>query len=44
MEASLGNIAEQHMSYQQFLTPLPAELHALVEQAKQCDSQVFSSY
>ena len=41
-EASLGNIAEQHMSYQQFLTPLLEELHALVEQAKQCDSQVFA--
>ncbi|WP_462169063.1 DNA topoisomerase III [Pseudoalteromonas lipolytica] len=41
-EASLSNIAEQQMSYQQFLTPLLDELQQLVEQAKHCDSQVFA--
>ncbi|WP_075594061.1 DNA topoisomerase III [Pseudoalteromonas sp. PAB 2.2] len=41
-EASLSNIAEQQMSYKQFLTPLLDELQQLVEQAKHCDSQVFA--
>lgn len=41
-EASLSNIAEQQMSYQQFLTLLLDELQQLVEQAKHCDSQVFA--
>jgi DNA topoisomerase-3 len=41
-EASLGNIAQQAMSYQQFLQPLLVELEGFVQQAASCDSHVFS--
>ncbi|WP_257325423.1 DNA topoisomerase III [Pseudoalteromonas rhizosphaerae] len=41
-EASLGDIAEQQMSYQQFLNPLLVDLAAFVELAKNCDSNVFA--
>ncbi|MGO3644466.1 MAG: DNA topoisomerase III [Pseudoalteromonas sp.] len=41
-EASLGNIADQQMSYQQFLTPLLNDLNSFVEQAKHCNSDVFA--
>ncbi|WP_404340920.1 DNA topoisomerase III [Pseudoalteromonas mariniglutinosa] len=41
-EASLSRIADQQMSYQQFLTPLLTELSQFVEHAQQCDSQVFA--
>ncbi|MCQ8879119.1 DNA topoisomerase III [Pseudoalteromonas shioyasakiensis] len=41
-EASLGDIAEQRMSYQQFLTPLLSDLAQFITQAGQCNSQVFA--
>lgn len=41
-EASLGDIAEQRMSYQQFLTPLLSDLSHFIDQAGQCNSQVFA--
>jgi len=41
-EASLGSIAQQAMSYQQFLQPLLVELEGFVMQAANCDSHVFS--
>ncbi|MEJ2913837.1 DNA topoisomerase III [Pseudoalteromonas sp. C12FD-1] len=41
-EASLGNIAQQAMSYQQFLQPLLVELEGFVKQAANCDSHIFS--
>ncbi|MEL0633953.1 DNA topoisomerase III [Pseudoalteromonas carrageenovora] len=41
-ESSLGDIAQQAMSYQQFLQPLLAELESFVQQAANCDNQVFS--
>jgi DNA topoisomerase-3 len=41
-ESSLGDIAQQTMSYQQFLQPLIADLNDFVQQAANCDSQVFT--
>jgi len=41
-ESSLGDIAQQAMSYQQFLQPLLVELEGFVQQAANCDSYVFS--
>jgi DNA topoisomerase-3 len=41
-EASLGDIAEQRMSYQQFLTPLLNDLSHFIGLAGQCNSQVFA--
>jgi len=41
-ESSLGDIAQQAMSYQQFLQPLLAELESFVQQAANCDNHVFS--
>ena len=41
-ESSLGDIAQQVMSYQQFLQPLLADLNSFVQQAANCDSNVFA--
>ncbi|MGS0536515.1 DNA topoisomerase III [Pseudoalteromonas sp. SaAl2] len=41
-EASLGDIAEQRMSYQQFLTPLLNDLSHFIGQAGQCNNQAFA--
>lgn len=41
-ESSLGNIAQQTMSYQQFIQPLLADLTNFVSQAANCDSRAFS--
>ena len=41
-EASLGDIAEQRMSYRQFLTPLLNDLSHFIGQAGQCNSQAFA--
>ncbi len=41
-ESSLGGIAQQQMSYQQFLQPLIADLSGFVQQAAACDSHVFA--
>ncbi|TGE77684.1 DNA topoisomerase III [Pseudoalteromonas sp. KS88] len=41
-EASLGDVAEQRMSYQQFLTPLLNDLSHFIGLAGQCNSQVFA--
>lgn len=42
-EASLGHIAQQTMSYKQFLTPLLDDLKGFVEQAANCDNNVFAT-
>jgi len=41
-ESSLGDIAEQAMSYQQFIQPLLADLTNFVSQAANCNSQAFA--
>lgn len=41
-ESSLGDIAQQAMSYQQFIQPLLADLTNFVSQATNCDSNVFA--
>jgi DNA topoisomerase-3 len=41
-ESSLGDIAQQSLSYQQFLQPLLADLTNFVDQAANCDSRVFA--
>nr|WP_249330637.1 DNA topoisomerase 3 [Pseudoalteromonas sp. S3178] len=41
-ESSLGDIAQQAMSYRQFLQPLLADLESFVQQAANCDNHVFS--
>ena len=41
-ESSLSNIADNTMSYQQFLQPLLTDLNAFVEQAANCDNHVFT--
>jgi len=41
-EASLGDIAEQRLSYQQFLTPLLNDLSHFIAQAGQCNNQAFA--
>ncbi len=42
-ESSLGDIAQQAMSYQQFIQPLLADLTNFVNQATNCDSDVFAN-
>ena len=41
-ESSLGDIAQQAMSYQQFLQPLLADLNGFVQLAANCDSNAFA--
>ena len=41
-ESSLGDIAQQAMSYQQFIQPLLADLTNFVSQAANCNSQAFA--
>lgn len=41
-ESSLGGIAQQAISYQQFIQPLLADLTNFVGQAANCDSQAFA--